>query len=31
MDEMKFTADESNMSDLVSVYQQYKDVATEQK
>jgi tubulin beta len=31
MDEMEFTADECNMNDLVSEYQQYKDAATEQK
>jgi len=28
MDEMEFTEAESNMSDLVSEYQQYQDAAT---
>jgi tubulin beta len=30
MDEMEFTEAESNMSDLVSEYQQYQDAAAEE-
>ncbi|CAK7301750.1 Tubulin beta-3 chain [Vulpes lagopus] len=31
MDEMEFTKAESNMNDLVSEYQQYQDVTTEEE
>ncbi|KAK7832979.1 hypothetical protein U0070_012135 [Myodes glareolus] len=31
MDEMEFTKAESNMNDLVSEYQQYQDVTTEEQ